>query len=75
MPKYFDFSVRYEKHSPQRGEIVDRTPGTAIVDDSGYFYRYRVKRGEIREFRRWLRFIFGCHRNRVSGRYPSYKLK
>ena len=72
-----DFKYRCKMPAAREGStafyVASFPPnGLASVDFDSSRWLYLVRRGERREFRRWLADVFG---GRVSGRYPVYDVK
>jgi hypothetical protein len=71
-----NFSLRCDYKPHQHGDYAPPKRGHAVVDDGdGHGYRYRVRRGELRSFRRWLITTFARDGWRIGGRYPWYHVE
>lgn len=67
-----DFSMRWVKKSRQHGECLHRLRGHVLVEHDGFMWLYRVKRGELRDFKSWLHAVFNFRA--VTGKYPHYDI-
>jgi len=55
-----------------------RTGFVRVQNDDGWTFFYRIRRGELKEFKRWVigYLTYGCsdHQYIIKGSYPSYQL-
>ena len=72
-----DFGMLCTYRPKQHGDYAPAKRGQATVDDGdGHAWRYNVKRGELRAFRRWLSEHFANQgEDIVGGSYPHYYIE